>query len=226
MPKGGGFATSRANTRPVEGFVELFGEAKLRVKLHRSSSRRSDAEVPELWFRRLSCAAYLRRLSPRTRLRGCPGRQSPSIPARLVTPEARQRREAHRHGRSVWRAHGAALDAERADALGRRPGRGASLKIALWGGRTGPEAKEVAFLDRLLNDLGRLEELARTALAESPEREKWPESARRPTFTLAEVQADEDEEGVFVLTFTCPEDPEAEYFVDFSGGTVEGVSRY
>ena len=107
-----------------------------------------------------------------------------------------------------------------------RPGRSTRLKIALWGGRTGPEAKEVAFLDRLLNDLGRLEELARTALAESPEREKWPESARRPTFTLAEVQADEDEEGVFVLTFTCPEDPEAEYFVDFSGGTVEGVSRY
>ena len=77
-----------------------------------------------------------------------------------------------------------------------------------------------------MNDLGRLEELARTALAESPEREKWPESARRPTFTLAEVQADEDEEGVFVLTFTSPEEPEAEYFVDFSGGTVEGVSRY
>jgi hypothetical protein len=53
-----------------------------------------------------------------------------------------------------------------------RPRRNTPLKIALWGGRSGPEAKEVAFLDRLLNDLGRLEELARKALAESPEREK------------------------------------------------------
>ena len=107
-----------------------------------------------------------------------------------------------------------------------RTGRSAPLKIALWGGRTGPAAKEVAFLDRLLNDLGRLEELARKGLAESPEREQWPESARGSTFTLAELQADEDEEGVFVLIFTSPEDPETQYFVDFSGGTVEGVSRY
>jgi hypothetical protein len=107
-----------------------------------------------------------------------------------------------------------------------RPGRSAPLEIALWGGRTGPAAKEVAFLDRLLGDLGRLEGLAQKALAESPEREKWPESARGATFTLASLQADEDEEGIFVLTFTSSEDPEAEYFVDFSGGTVEGVSRY
>ena len=107
-----------------------------------------------------------------------------------------------------------------------RPGRSTALKIALWGGRSGPAPKEVAFLDRLLNDLGRLEELARNALAESPEREKWPESARGATFILAEIQADEDDEGVFVLSFTSPEDPEAEYFVDFSGGAVEGVTRY
>jgi len=107
-----------------------------------------------------------------------------------------------------------------------RPGRNIPLKIALWGGRTGPGTKEVAFLDRLLNDLGRLEELGCKALAESPEREKWPESARAATFRLAELQADEEDEGVFVLSFTSPEDPGSEYFVDFSGGTVEGVSRY
>lgn len=107
-----------------------------------------------------------------------------------------------------------------------RPGRSTPLKIALWGGRTGPAAKEIAFLDRLLSDLGRLEELAQKALAESPERDKWPESARGATFTLDGLQADEDDEGIFVLTFTSPQDPESEYFVDFSGGTVEGVSRY
>jgi hypothetical protein len=77
-----------------------------------------------------------------------------------------------------------------------RPERSTPLKFALWGGRSGPAPKEVAFLDRLLNDLGRLEELARNALAESPEREKWPETARRATFALAGLQADEDEEGV------------------------------
>jgi hypothetical protein len=107
-----------------------------------------------------------------------------------------------------------------------RPGRTTPLKIALWGGRDGPSAKEAAFLDRLLNDLGRLEALSLEAISQSPEREKWPESAQRASFTLAEIQADEDDEGIFVLTFTSSEDPQSEYFVDFSGWTVEGVSRY
>src|SRR5262249_47921720 len=105
------------------------------------------------------------------------------------------------------------------------PGRTAPLKIALWGGRAGPAEEEIAFLDRLLNDLGRLEELGRKALDESPDREKWPQSAQGATFTLSSLQADEEEDGVFVLTFTSPQDPESEYFVDFSDGTVEGVSR-
>jgi len=70
------------------------------------------------------------------------------------------------------------------------------------------------------------EELARNALAESPEREKRPETTRSATFTLVELQADEDEGRVLVLTFGSPEDPGAEHFVDFCGGTVEGVARY
>ena len=60
------------------------------------------------------------------------------------------------------------------------------------------------------------------------DRSEWPQAARDAVPELAAIDLEDDEdtkEGVFSLRFESASDPEAEYYVDFRNGGVEGADR-
>jgi hypothetical protein len=86
---------------------------------------------------------------------------------------------------------------------------------------------QTELLEKVLRDLPNLKKLAVDALR-ALDRSEWPQAALDGMPELVAIELEDDEEtreDIFSLRFESSTDPEAEYYVDFRNGAVEGADR-
>jgi hypothetical protein len=107
------------------------------------------------------------------------------------------------------------------------PGASGPVEVTVSCTDAGPSPAQCELLGTLVRDLPDLKRRALDALT-ALDRSEWPQAARDAVPELAAIDLEDDEdtkEGTFSLRFESASDPEAEYYVDFRNGGVEGADR-